>query len=157
MSPRRAAAISMLLRFTKAEPGVRADALTCVIEANRAITMALPRQGVLPREAIRYVVETTLGWADGWLAELADNAARKRASRRAVQSDVVAECLQSEQWGGATAPEVFIAKVNAACTKRRIEPPALTAEQVARLRTKVREFGAAWRPLPPGGVLEFEV
>lgn len=147
----------MLLRFTKAAPGARSDALTCQGRDGRTLTLELPRQGVLPRAAIRYVVETTLGWGDGWLAELAAGIAGKaKTAKRAMPGDAIAECLEAEQWGGASEPNAFLAKVAAACAKRRIAPPTLTTDDVTRLRTKLRAFGAAWRPLPPGGTLEFE-
>jgi hypothetical protein len=35
-----------------------------------------------------------------------------------------------------------------------VPPPDITAEEIAAVRTALREFGAAWRPLAVGAVLE---
>lgn len=165
----------MLVRFTKGPPGTNADLLTCIREDGTRTSVPLGRQGVLPREAIQFVVEATLGWPDGWFGAIAQGLAadaaaagriRGRAGGRShgdpetpeaevrPQAEIIAGCLQAEQWGGATDRAAFQKKVADACRRRRVAPPLVTAAMLDRLRAAVREFGAAWRPLPPGRSLD---
>jgi hypothetical protein len=45
-------------------------------------------------------------------------------------------------------------KLAAACKQERVPALALTPDELTRVRTALREFGAAWRPLTPGQTLE---
>lgn len=160
----------MRIRFIKATPGAVADSITCERDDGTTVTAALPREGVLPRLAHRYVVEATLGWREGVFGAIADGQSIEAASKfpgtakasgrlpaelvRRVQSELVADRLQAEQWGGASEPAVWQQGLAVACRERHVPVPAISVEQLARLRAAVREFGAAWRPLPPGGALE---
>ncbi len=157
----------MLARFTKAPPAAPADQLACVRPDGSASVVPLPREGVLPREAVHFVAETVLGWHDalfGLVAAGADApavAARARAlpsgpvrEPQLHQSSALAECLQAELWGGASDPAAFAEKLILACRRRGVPPPDLDAEELARVRLALREFGAAWRPLGPGQSLE---
>jgi hypothetical protein len=157
---------TMLVRFTKQAAAARADTLDCVRADGTTTRTVLPRQGVLPPTAVQYVVEVTLGWRDGFFGQVAHGAPlRRRAAAPAggrqdreqapvLHSEALAECLQSEQWGGASDPGAFAAKLAAACRRRGVKPPELSPDDLTRVRAALREFGAAWRPLNPGSVLE---
>lgn len=157
----------MLVRFTKHAATARTDGLACVRPDGSETRVALPRQGVLPRLALQFVVETALGWRDGAFGLVARGTPLRQVARPAKgrdgggpalavvrQADALADCLQADQWGGAADPAAFTARLAAACRRRGVRPPAMPAGELARLRTAVREFGAAWRPLSPGDVLE---
>jgi len=153
----------MLVRFTKNTPSAPADTLTCT-RADGTVTVGdLPRQGILPRDAFHFVVETTLSWRDAFFGQIAAGAAHatlrntKPARAKnvgALQSAALVECLEATQWGGAPDPAAFAKTLATACRRRRIPPPTITAEDLARVRLALREFGAAWRPLNPGQSLE---
>jgi nickel-dependent lactate racemase len=51
-------------------------------------------------------------------------------------------------------PATFAETLAVTCRQRGVPPPAVTAAQIATVRTALREFGAAWRPLVPGQALD---
>jgi hypothetical protein len=155
----------MLVRFTKGPVAARADLLTCV-RRDRSITSGeMPRQGVLPHDVIHFVVETTLGWREAFFGAIArgvslDHIASRKSRTdwsqwpQALQAESLVECLQAEQWGGSADPLSFRRILATACRVRGVAVPVLSPEDLRRVRAALREFGAAWRPLPAGGTLE---
>ena len=157
----------MLVRFTKNAPSAPADALTCLRADNTRTSGEMPKQAILPHAAFYFVIETTLGWRDGFFGQIAEGAdfagvtatfqaAKKSPEKipRLRQSEALVACLAAEQWGGASEPAAFAVKLAAACKKERVPALALTPDELTRVRTALREFGAAWRPLTPGQTLE---
>lgn len=157
----------MLVRFTKTAPTAKADTLTCVRPDGTSTTGELPRQGILPHDAFHFVVETTLGWRDAFFGQLFRGATHAQLTAslhdpktvrskdtQALQSESLVECLQADQWGGASDPAAFAEKLIAACRRRGVTPPDIDAAELAGVRTALREFGAAWRPLTPGQSVE---
>ncbi|HVS53076.1 MAG TPA: hypothetical protein VHD62_12035 [Opitutaceae bacterium] len=157
----------MLVRFTKNPADAAADTLTCVRPDGTATGADMPRQGILPHHAFHFVVETALGWHDAFFGciargeSLVETAARFHAESgawarhtQAFQTEALIECLQAEQWGGGSDPAAFAEKLIATCRRRGVPPPDITAEELESLRGALREFGAAWRPVPPGASLE---
>lgn len=156
----------MLVRFTKGPVAARADVLTCVRPDGSTTTSQMERQGILPHEAIHFVVESVLGWHDALFGALARGAALEAAPRtpgrqhewkvdtQGRQAESLVECLEAEQWGGANDPVTFAEMLVLACRRRGAPPPDITPEEIDLVRSKLREFGAAWRPLAPGAWIE---
>lgn len=157
----------MRVRFTKSAPADPADRLICIRADSTLTEAALPRQGILPHDAFHFVVETTLGWPDAFFGVIAGGAeldrltaelhgadARRTCPVRVRQSEALVECLQANQWGGATAATQFKKILGEACRRRGVEAPAIDATTLTKLREAIRAFGAAWRPLNPGQSLE---
>lgn len=157
----------MLVRFTKDPPAAGHDTLTCIRPDGTATTSMLPRQGVLPHEAIHFVVESALGWRDALFGDVASGATLAEAHAKlhggarawskmtqALQTEALVDTFQAEQWGGANDPAAFAEQLVAACRRRGVPPPDVTAEEIDRVRTALRDFGAAWRPLVAGKSLE---
>lgn len=157
----------MLVRFNKNPPESEADTLACVRPDGSATSAVLRRQGVLPHEAIHFVIEDRLGWHDALFGHIARGESIEQVTNRlhgrnaqwskmtqALQSESLVECFETEQWGGASDPATFAQKLVAACRRRGVAPPDITAEELARVRVALREFGAAWRPLAAGAALE---
>lgn len=157
----------MLVRFTKTTPAAPADELVCVRPSGDSATAPLPRQGILPRLAFHFVVEQTLGWHDAVFGRVAAGCsfeqlavtlhgpqAGRRKNTQAFQCEALIECLEVEQWGGASDPVEFAQRLLKACRRHAVAPPDITVEEVDRIRQALREFGAAWRPLAPGASLE---
>ena len=157
----------MRVQFIKGVPAARSDQLVCLRDDGSRTTGEMPRQGILPHDAFHFVVESTLGWGDAFFGQVArgrslDPLADKTAGTktdwakwpRALQAESLVECLQAEQWGGASDVATFAATLAVTCRQRGVRAPALGAADLARIRTALRDFGAAWRPLPPGGILE---
>lgn len=157
----------MLVRFTKAPVAAKADQLTCVRDDGTTTTGEMPRQGILPHDAIHFVVESTLGWRDAFFGHVARGAELNAFERKlvdknpdwaslpqALQAESLVECLQAEQWGGPADPQTFQQTLAVGCRQRGVSPPVVSADDLRRVHTALRDFGAAWRPLPPGGSLE---
>lgn len=157
----------MLVRFTKCDPAAAADQVTCVFADGTSTTASMDRQGVLPHAAFHLVVERTLVWHDGYFGQVAQGATLDAITAKlhdrnidrtkniqALQSESLIECLEAEQSQGASDPATFALNLIVACRRHRVPPPDIMAEEIANVRTALREFGAAWRPLAPGGVLE---
>lgn len=157
----------MLVRFTKNAPADAADSLTCVRPDGSTTSDAMARQGILPHEAFHFVVESTLGWDGAFFGRVARGASlaevsaalhggpgRRPRLKQAQQAEALIECLQTSQWGGAATSAGFAKDLTAACRRRRVSPPAISPEDLGRLRVALREFGAAWRPLRAGAALE---
>lgn len=137
----------MRVRFRKAGP-TEMDTLTCVRPDRTTAETGLPKAGVLPLLAILFVVETTLRCGDGVFAAVARGGHFTKVARQ--WSHIVAERLQAEQWSGPSAPADFRAFVAQRCAEAKLPSPELSDESLRALREGVREFGAAWRPLPAG-------
>jgi hypothetical protein len=157
----------MLIRFTKGPIAAQSDMLTCVRPDGSTTDCHLKRQGILPHEAFHFVIESALGWHDalfGQLARgstLAEISAKLHGQQRewtkdtqGRQAESMVECLEAEQWGGANDPATFAEMLVLACRRRGVPPPDITPEEIDRVRAKLREFGAAWRPLAPGDWIE---
>ena len=157
----------MLVRFTKGSVTAKTDTLVCERTDGTRTHGPMPKQGILPHDAFHYVVETTLGWSNAFFGQIAAGASLDHLTTKlhgpkidwsknvsALQSESLVECLQAEQWGGATDPATFNDTLAVTCRRRRVAPPALPPADLARVRLALREFGAAWRPLGPGQSLE---
>jgi len=125
------------------------------------------RQGILPHEAIHFVVEDQLGWHDAFFGLIARGETIEKATNRlhgrnptwtkitqALQSEALVECFETDQWSGVSNPAAFAQKLVAGCRRRGILPPDIMAEELEGVRVALRDFGAAWRPLAPGASLE---
>lgn len=157
----------MLVRFAKNPPASLVDTLTCVRPDGTTTTADMRRLGVLPHEAIHFVLESALGWHDAFFGQVARGLSLQQATLKlhredggwtkntqAQQSEALVECLASEQWAGGSDPASFAQKLIASCRRRGVLPPDITAEEIDDIRRALREFGAAWRPLLPGRSLE---
>ncbi len=150
----------MLVRFIKGPVAAKMDSLVCVRDDGTETRGEMPRQGILPHDAFHFVVETTLNWRDAFFGQLAAGASLHgpkiewSKNVQALQAESLVECLQAEAWGGAADPETFLATLATTCRERHVAPPALTAEELTRVRQALRTFGAAWRPLAPLASLE---
>ncbi len=157
----------MLVRFTKQPPASASDTLTCVRPDGTATTTPMPRQGILPHDAFHFAIETTLGWHDAYFGAVARGAGLEELTKslhspsgkwtkntQAQQSEALIECLEANQWGGSGDPSEFATRLLAACRRRGVAPPDITASELENVRRALREFGAAWRPLAPGQSLE---
>lgn len=156
----------MHVRFTKG-PVAGSDAVECIRPDGTATSMAMERRGVLPHEACHFVVETTLAWRDAFFGQVSRGGSLEQVTAmlherktpwtkitQALQSEALVECLQAEQWGGAADPVLFAQNLMAACRRRGVAPPDITLDEVERVRVALRTFGATWRPLSAGAVLD---
>jgi hypothetical protein len=127
----------------------------------------MARHAIMPHEAFHFVVEKTFGWRDAFFgqvelgagleavaAKLHDPKIDRAKNTQALQCEALIECLQAEQTSGASDPATFAHNLIVNCRRRGVPPPDITAEELTLVRTALREFGAAWRPLAAGAALE---
>lgn len=146
--------VAMIVRFVKNPPAARADHLTCTRADGSTWETELPRAGVLPLLAMRHVIESGLGIQQGWFGSVARSGEPDESTDDARISLILAHLAQAEQWGGASAPDVFRQKLSAACADAGLPAPRITDQQLAHLRDALRAFGAIWRPLNAGQLHE---
>jgi hypothetical protein len=157
----------VLVRFTKGPVVSQVDTLTCVRPDGSTTTSDMRRQGILPHEAFHFVIESTLGWRDALFGEIARGATVRQVTTvlhgqqgewkkntQGRQAEAMVECLEAEQWGGASDPATFAEMLVLACRRRGVPPPDITPEEIDRSRVNLRDFGAAWRPLLAGEWIE---
>ncbi len=157
----------MRVRFLKNPPAAKLDKLVCVRADGTTTSGDMPRQGILAHDAFHFVVETTLGWRDAFFGQVANGISLDQLTSKlhgikvdwskqvqALQSESLVECLQAEQWGGATDPETFHETLAITCRRRHVPPPRVSAEELEKIKAALRAFGAEWRALNPGQFLE---
>lgn len=158
----------MLVRFTKGLVAAQGDTLTCVRPDGTSTTAEMPRQGILPHEGFHFVVETALAVPKAFFGRIAGGDAIAAVTARfhqpgkkippedllGLQVEALIECLQTDQWGGASDPAAFAQSLAKASRQRHVPTLEIDAETLAAIRAALREFGAAWRPLTPGKSLE---
>jgi hypothetical protein len=102
----------MRVRFTKGPVSSKHDLLACTRPDGSETRGDMPRQGILPHDAIHFVVEQTLGWSDAFFGHIARGAEVAHVTTRlhgekvdwsqatqALQSESLVECLQAEAMG----------------------------------------------------------
>jgi len=157
----------MHVRFTKNEPAAQADTLICIRPDGSSTTGEMPRQGVLPHNVFHFITENILGWHDAFFGRIARGATIEEMTDKlhhrnlawgkmaqALQAESLVQCLQEEQWSGNADPAHFAERLIATCRRNGVPPPQVTAEELTSVREALRDFGAAWRPLPIGASLE---
>jgi hypothetical protein len=157
----------MLIRFTKNPPSAPADLLTCVRPDGSSTSHAMPRQALMPHEAFHFVIESALEWHDAFFGHVARGSSLDEITAllhgeraawskniQGLQAESLVEALQAEQWTGPADPAAFAESLILNCRRRGVPPPDIDAEELNRVRVALREFGAAWRPLAPGGAIE---
>jgi hypothetical protein len=158
----------MLVRFTKGPLSARSDTLTCTRPDGTVSETEMLRQGILPHEAFHFVVETVLGPLEAFFGRIAAgetlaevtacfHATEKKFSLHDTpgrQIEALIDCLQADQWGGASDPKAFTKALAQASRKRHVSPLKIESERLTAIRIALRGFGAEWRPLAAGKSLD---
>lgn len=146
--------------------GVREDRVTVTRAAGPAIAFQFPKKGPLPHDAVHYVVEAVMGLrAAFWgriaagqspdsiqqLAHVGGHPSAKRAAVPApeivemLQAERLVECLEADAWSGGTGDLATFSDVYAAaCAQSGVEPLALGAQHLVRLRAGMQELARQW-------------
>lgn len=160
----------MRMIATRLGPTDRHDHLRCVRADGSSTEVEMPRQGALPHDLIHAIVESALGFSDGFIGLVAKGADMAFAAQQfqeyidparhaqVAQAESVVESLQAQLWSGAFDGEAFAYGVQTACAMRGVAPPDFSqCDPRAQLFAPVAALGAAWQALPPRGqwVMEF--
>jgi hypothetical protein len=146
---------------TRLGPAQRHDHLRCVRADGSATEVAMPRQGALPHDLIHAVVESALGFSDGFIGLVAKGADIAFAAQefhayvdpdrhvQVAQAESVVEALQAQLWTGAFDAEAFVYGVETACAMRGVAAPDFSGcDPRRRLFDPVLSLGRAWNALP---------
>jgi hypothetical protein len=145
------------------------DQLRCVRRDGSETSTAMPRQGILPHDLVHYVVESGLGWRDGflglvaagadidWTMEKAHDPANLTIADQAIHAEAVVESLQAQLWSGARDEALFIDGVRSACEARGHTVPALPSGVGRTLFEQAQALNARWQQVPFHGSLELEM
>ncbi|MGN6512522.1 MAG: hypothetical protein ACTHKZ_02985 [Lysobacteraceae bacterium] len=147
---------------TRLGPADRHDHLRCERADGSATEVALPRQGALPHDLLHAIVESALGFSDGFIGLVARGADIAFAAEQfrdyidparhaqVAQAESVVESLQAQLWSGAFDGEAFAYGVETACAMRGVAAPDFSVcDPRARLFEPAAVLGAAWQALPP--------
>jgi hypothetical protein len=151
----------MQLIATRLGPGDRHDRLRCVRADGSASECTMPRQGALPHDLIHLVVESALGFDNGFLGLVARGADIDFAGKQfheyidperhaqVAQAESVVEALQAQLWAGAFDADAFAYGVEMACAMRKVPMPVLSrCDARTALFDRVVALGRAWNGLP---------
>lgn len=145
------------------------DRLRCVRDDGSETATSMPRQGILPHDLVHYVVESGLGWRDGflglvaagfdigWSMEQTHDPANRMTADQAVHAEAVVESLQAQLWSGAFDDALFLDGVRGACDVRGRGVPALPAGIGQVLFERALALNARWQQVPFHGALELEM
>jgi hypothetical protein len=145
------------------------DRLRCVRRDGSETSAAMPRQGILPHDLVHYVVESGLGWRDGflglvaagfdigWTMEQAHDPANRTIADQTIHAEAVVESLQAQLWSGAWDEALFIDGVRGACEARGRGVPALPPGAGRTLFEQALALNARWQQVPFHGALELEM
>ena len=150
----------MQLIVTRLGPTDRYDHLRCVRADGSQTEVPMPRQGALPHDLVHALVETALGFSDGFMGLVARGADIAFAEKNfheyvdpvrhaeVAQAESVVEALQTQLWAGAFDAEAFRYGVETACAMRKVPVPANIAACDEALYARVAALGQAWGALP---------
>jgi hypothetical protein len=137
------------------------DRLRCIRDDGSSTEVSMPRQGALPHDLIHAVVESRLGFSDGFMGLVGKGAdiafAAKefhqyidpRRHAQVAQAESVVESLQAQLWAGVFDADQFAYGVEVACAMRGVDVPAIAnAVFSADLFAAVVEWGRQWHALP---------
>ena len=151
----------MQLIATRLGPADKHDRLRCVRADGSASEVAMPRQGALPHDLIHLVVESALGFDNGFIGLVARGADIDFAGKQfheyidpalhaqVAQAESVVESLQAQLWSGAFDAGFFLYGVETACAMRKVPVPDFSAcDPRTALFDRVVALGRAWNALP---------
>src|SRR5689334_5514381 len=125
----------MKLIATKQGKADKYDLLRCVRMDGTEASTKMPRQGLLAHDLIHYVVESTLGYRNGFLGligqgaefaytmEQTHNVGNGELALQAIHAEAIVESLQAQLWAGSFDAEQFAEGLAAACSARQQSVP----------------------------------
>jgi hypothetical protein len=159
----------MLVRFTKRPDG--RHRLTVVRDdGGVSQSQMVPGLGAeaIPHDLLHALVEQTLGFERGVygivntgldLAELLDPA-QKRMNKGALElmlSEVITTLLQGEAAYVGVGESEFRDRLRTQCEEHGIAPPAISDDELRRLRSLRDDYQRRWRQLEAGETIEVEL
>jgi hypothetical protein len=149
----------MQLIATRGAPNDKYDHLRVVRTDGSASEVPMPRQGALPHDLVHALVETAMGFGDGFMGLVAKGADIAFAEKNfheyvdpvnhaeVAQAESLVEALQTQLWAGAFDADAFAYGVESACAMRKVAVPDLSRIDAA-LFARAVALGEAWSGLP---------
>lgn len=151
----------MQLIATKSGPSDKYDRLRCVRDDGSETEVPMPRQGVLPHDLVHAVVESALGFSDGFIGLVAKGADIAFLSKsfheyidparhaQGAQAESAVESLQSQLWAGSFDEPAFRYGLDTACAMRGVAAPDLSGCDLrGALFDRAVALNAEWQAVP---------
>jgi hypothetical protein len=151
----------MQLIATKAGPSDKYDRLRCVRDDGSETTVAMPRQGTLPHDLVHAVMESALGFSDGFIGLVAKGADIAFLSKsfheyidpvrhaQGAQAESAVESLQSQLWSGVFDEGAFRYGLETACAMRGVAVPDLAGIDLrGAMFDRVQALDTQWKAVP---------
>jgi len=151
----------MRMIATKAGPSDKHDRLRCVRDDGSETAVSMPRQGTLPHDLVHAVVESALGFSDGFIGLVAKGADIAFLSKsfhehidparhaQGVQAESAVESLQGQLWSGRFDEEAFRYGLETACAMRGVAVPELAGCDLrGAMFERVQALHAEWQAIP---------
>ena len=154
----------MNIRMTKAKVN-KPGALTCLRDDGSS-TWQHSSAYLAYHDLVHYAVETTLGYGDAFLGLVAKgrdldsfgtkNGVKDFYTAEEGWAEGIAGAIQWPMFSGGPflSDEEVLHWLVKTCEANEANTPPITAEQIGRIREKVRMLHEQWDRLPPGGVME---
>lgn len=151
----------MKLIARKSGPQDKYDRLRCVRDDGSATEVDMPRQGTLPHDLVHAVIESRLGFRNGFIGLVAKGAEIAFASKafheyidpvrhaEVAQAESVVESLQAQLWLGRFDRDAFDCGVQTACDMRGVAAPDFSGQDPeVELFDAVVAMATAWAAVP---------
>ncbi|WP_125170014.1 hypothetical protein [Leptospira perolatii] len=141
--------------------------MTCYLEDGSLVSYPLPRQGILPHDLIYLLVETLLGWEDGFFGSLArkedmiyqigqKGGVVSEQNIHTLQIEALVESFKAELWMGGHESPYFAESLVMACNARGVPTPMIAKSELEKMRLKFAETGILWDRLSASEYIDFE-
>jgi hypothetical protein len=137
------------------------DRLRCIREDGSTTEVEMPRQGKLPHDLVHAVIESRLGFEDGFIGLVAKGAEMAFAAEafhayidpvrhaEVAQAESIVESLQAQLWSGRFDREAFDYGVRTACAMRDVETPDFSGlDPESDLFDPVVAMAQVWAAIP---------
>lgn len=136
-----------------------------------------PKKGPVPHDAVHWIVEETLGFANGFwgmiagglhpedVQEIAKAAGHASAGRANVpdasiiqllQAERLVECFEAALWSGGSDAAAIRHMGEAGCATSHVSFPDVTDTQIEQAMARVLALHEDWAPAPVGYALSFD-
>lgn len=152
----------MRLRAKKGQRSSKVDRLEYIREDGSTVEIDMPRQGILPHDLVHCVLESELGFTDGFMGVVARGASPEfAAAKTLVHSDALkiaesmVEAMQTQLAAGSFDYEAFQYGVRTACHARGIGDPEIPdLKQSLSVFERARALNQRWRDKQPTEIVE---
>lgn len=148
----------MLFTFTKRNG--KYDRMSILRDDGSQEELDCPKQRIIPHEMVHFAVESTLR-KRGFMTRVRDGEAANLRMAPNAESDGVerlVEVFQGDAWSGGSTPIAEMLDLYAVtCRERACPALAVSADDMAAIRSRIEDLDRQWQALPVGSSLALEL